>query len=71
MNEPLSFQTSKFQRSRESIQALLSADLDALRLAVSAICAEFHFENRDAWIGTASKRQLLAEVFYILSNNVA
>lgn len=71
MNEALSFQTSKFQRSRESVQALLSADLDALRLAASAICAEFHFENRDAWIGTASKRQLLGEVFYILCNNLA
>jgi hypothetical protein len=71
MNEPLPLQTDKFQRTRESIQALLSADLDRLRLTASAICAEFHFENRDAWIATASKRQLLAEVFYILTNNLA
>ena len=62
---------SKFQRSRESIEKLVSADLHTLRLTVNAIHAEFHFPDKSAWIGTASKRQLLAEAFFVLTNNLA
>jgi hypothetical protein len=62
---------SKFPRTKESIQALLAADLDSMRLTVSTIHAEFHLPNRDAWIGVASKRQLLAEAFHVLTNNFA
>jgi hypothetical protein len=62
---------SKFQRNRESIEKLVSADLDTMRLTVCAIHAEFHFPNRDAWIASASKRQLLTEAFFVLTNNLA
>jgi hypothetical protein len=70
MNQPQVLQ-SKFQRSRESIERLISADLDTLRLAVNAIHAEFHFPDKSAWIGVASKRQLLTEAFFVLTNNLA
>ena len=69
MNQPRVLQ-SKFQRSRESIEKLISVDLQTLRLTVSAIHTEFHFPDKSAWIGTASKRQLLAEAFFCLTNNL-
>jgi hypothetical protein len=70
MNKPQVLQ-SKFQRSRESIAALISADLQTLRLTVNAIHQEFHFPEKGAWIGTASKRQLLTEMFFVLTNNLS
>ena len=69
MNQPPLLQ-SKFHRTRESIAALISADLDTMRLTVNAIHAEFHFPDKSAWVGVASKRQLLAEAFFVLSNNL-
>lgn len=70
MDQPQALQ-SKFQRSRESIAALIGADLNTLRLTVNAIHAEFHFPDKSAWVGVASKRQLLAEAFFVLTNNLA
>jgi hypothetical protein len=70
MNQPQVLQ-SKFPRSRESIEQLLSADLNTLRLTVNAIHAEFHFLDKSSWVGVASKRQLLAEAFFVLTNNLA
>lgn len=71
MNDQPQVLQSKFERSRESIERLIGADLNTLRLTVNAIHAEFHFPDKSAWVGVASKRQLLAEAFFVLTNNLA
>ena len=46
-------------------------DVDALRVKTIEIADQFHARTAqlDGWIPTASKKQLLGEIIFILANN--
>jgi hypothetical protein len=57
--------------TRETAKKLVYSDIDALRFTTATTAETFHArtDSLERWIGTASKKQLLAEIIYLLANN--
>lgn len=49
--------------------ALVCADLDTLRLRVNELTATLGQADNSAWIGHASRKQLIAEAIRLYANN--
>jgi hypothetical protein len=57
--------------TRETARKLVYSDIDGLRSTTSATAETFHArtDSLDRWIATASKKELLAEIIYLLASN--
>lgn len=57
--------------SREQATKLIYGELDSIRSAACAIAESLGSRNEafDRWVSVASKRQLFAEMLFLLANN--
>jgi len=53
----------------QEAEQIAYADLDALRLRLNELTMEFGQADNARWIGTASRKQLLAELLRLYANN--
>lgn len=53
----------------EQLTNLVSADLDTLRLTTNELTLTLGQADNSAWIGHASRKQLLAEIIRLYANN--
>jgi hypothetical protein len=53
----------------QEAEKLCYADLCALRLRASELTVKLGQPDNSQWIGTASRKQLLAEIIRLFSNN--
>ena len=56
--------------TKDQAKQLVYSDIDTLRCETSKLGRSFHqAESLDRWIATASKKELLGEIIFLLANN--
>jgi hypothetical protein len=57
--------------SKDQAKQLVYSTIDNLRSVTSLTAESFHqrSDSLDRWIATASKKELLSEIIYLLANN--
>lgn len=56
--------------TKDQAKQLVYSELDFIRAETSKLGREFHqAESLDRWIATASKKELFAQIIFLLANN--